>query len=49
MALAKEDLCFKMEESLAEGVVEREAGRDGRPVALPIKKKRLPRPNSINQ
>ena len=31
MALAKEGLCFKMEEFLTEGVVEREAGRDGRP------------------
>ena len=30
--LAKEGLCFNMEESLAEGVVKREAGRDGRPV-----------------
>ena len=30
--LAKEGLCFKMEGSLAEGVVKREAGRDGRPV-----------------
>ena len=31
VALAKEGLCFKMEEFLTEGVVEREAGRDGRP------------------
>ena len=30
--LAKEGLCFKMEGSLAEGVVKREACRDGRPV-----------------
>ena len=30
--LVKEGLCFKMEGSLAEGVVKREAGRDGRPV-----------------
>ena len=30
--MAKEGLCFKMEEYLGEGVVKREAGRDGRPV-----------------
>ena len=30
--MAEEGLCFKMEEYWAEGVVKREAGRDGRPV-----------------